>query len=231
MPTTASTLSVTDRIQGLLDDRQQLAEAIAAIDKTLEQVNALLGAPPGSAMPAWQPTSKLAMAATPTRSTAKRRGRKQFAMTGEQSILAFIKARRNPTTREVNAQWKQEGRGGTADSLLSEMAKAKKLRKKPLGGRLGSEYSLASTAAAFAAMPSSGQAKTRKRRTYATTAEDLILSFVKEKTNPTTQEIKKLWDSEGRKGKADNELTRLVHFKKLERTPLVGERGSRYSIP
>ena len=75
MPTTTSTLSLTDRIQGLLDERQQLTQAIAALDKTLEQVNALLDAPSGSAMPARKPPIKPAIAPTLVQTPAQRRQR------------------------------------------------------------------------------------------------------------------------------------------------------------
>jgi hypothetical protein len=70
----------------------------------------------------------------------------------------------------------------------------------------------------------------RIRGSYATTAEESILALVKQKGTPTTQDIKKLWASEGRRGTADNVLSHLVKDKKLKRLKLVGLRGSRYSL-
>ena len=72
----------------------------------------------------------------------------------------------------------------------------------------------------------------RGRGSFSTTAEESILSFVKEHRNPTTQEIKTHWNSEGRGGTADNALSKLFKERKLKRTPLgEGIRGSRYSLP
>jgi len=71
----------------------------------------------------------------------------------------------------------------------------------------------------------------RKRKTYDTTAEQSVLAFVKQAGQPTTRQIKQHWASEGRRGSADNELSRLVKNKKLKRTPILGQRGSRYSLP
>jgi hypothetical protein len=71
----------------------------------------------------------------------------------------------------------------------------------------------------------------RQHRKYQTTAEQSILAFVKAQGNPSTADINKHWQSESRGGKADNTLTRLFTDKKLTRTKIKGERGSRYTIP
>src|SRR5579864_9767206 len=60
----------------------------------------------------------------------------------------------------------------------------------------------------------------RGRGSFQTTAEESILTFVKENRNPTTQEIKSHWKSEGRGGTADNALSKLFKERKLKRTPL-----------
>ena len=71
----------------------------------------------------------------------------------------------------------------------------------------------------------------RKRRKFAVSGNDLILSFVKQNKRPTTREINAHWVGERRSGKADNTLSILVNAGKLKRTPLVGgEKGSRYSL-
>src|SRR5690349_2857661 len=43
-----------------------------------------------------------------------RRKRGSFAMTGEQSVLEFIKANNKPSAADINKHWKGEGRGGKA---------------------------------------------------------------------------------------------------------------------
>ena len=82
--------------------------------------------------------------------------------------------------------------------------------------------------AAPAAKPAKGR---RTRGSYATTADESILALVKQNGNPTTQEIKKQWASEGRRGTADNVLSHLVKDRKLKRLKLIGQRGSRYALP
>lgn len=62
------------------------------------------------------------------------------------------------------------------------------------------------------------------------TAADFIVAFVKQHKQPTTREINAHWKGEGRPFTADVPLGKLVKEKKLKRTPLVGERGSRYSL-
>jgi hypothetical protein len=70
----------------------------------------------------------------------------------------------------------------------------------------------------------------RSRRKFAVSGELSILNFVKSKSNPMGREIEKHWTSEGRAVSAANLLSKLVKEKKLKRTPLKGERGSRYSL-
>jgi len=60
--------------------------------------------------------------------------------------------------------------------------------------------------------------------------EQSILNFVKSRSNPVGKEIQKHWASEGRAGAAANLISKLVKAKMLKRTPLKGERGSRYSV-
>jgi hypothetical protein len=62
------------------------------------------------------------------------------------------------------------------------------------------------------------------------TASEFVLTFVKQYRNPTTREINTHWKRAGRSFTADNTLVKLVKEKHLKRTPLVGERGSKYSL-
>ncbi|MCY2953512.1 MAG: hypothetical protein NTU53_16265 [Planctomycetota bacterium] len=53
---------------------------------------------------------------------------------------------------------------------------------------------------------------------------------MKEQGKPTSQEIERQWTAEGRKGRAAKALSKLTREKKLKRTPIAGERGSRYTL-
>ena len=68
--------------------------------------------------------------------------RKKFAVTAGQFILDLLKSK-TLTTRQVNEEWKKVGRGGVADVDLSILFKAGKIKREKLGGKLGSNYSLA----------------------------------------------------------------------------------------
>jgi hypothetical protein len=68
------------------------------------------------------------------------------------------------------------------------------------------------------------------RRKFAVSGEQMILDFVKTNSNPIGKEIEKHWFNEGRAGAAATLISKLVKEKKLKRTPLKDERGSRYSL-
>jgi hypothetical protein len=73
----------------------------------------------------------------------KKRVRRKFAVSGEQSIVDFVKSKSNPVGREIEKHWKNEGRAGVAANLISKLVKAKKLKRVPLKGERGSQYSAA----------------------------------------------------------------------------------------
>jgi len=70
----------------------------------------------------------------------------------------------------------------------------------------------------------------RHRSPYSETADEFIKSIVKSKKATTSSQITAAWRESGRPGKADNTLGRLVASRKLKRTKLTDQRGSRYSI-
>ena len=70
----------------------------------------------------------------------------------------------------------------------------------------------------------------RKRGVFAQTGEESVLAFVRSHGNPTAGEVNKHWTGEGRGGKADNALGKLVKEGKLKRLKNKGERGSRYAV-
>ena len=53
------------------------------------------------------------------------------------------KGKAGATTDEINQQWKSEGRGGNADTTLSQLTKQKKLKREKIKGEKGSRYKAA----------------------------------------------------------------------------------------
>ena len=112
------------------------------------------------------------------------------------------------------------------DETLGQIGTA--LNGSPSGQRPGRRPGRPAAVATFPAAP---KKQRRGRGAFATTADEFVQSFVREKKNPTSREINQAWTAEGRSNKADNTLTKLVKEKKLRRVPLGnGMRGSRYSI-
>jgi len=135
-----SKVGLPERIQKLLEDRHLHATAVEAIDKLLSGVGAVLGA--GVKRGPGRPKST-ASALPVVAVKKKKRHRRTFAVSGEQSILEFIKSNKNPTSQEIEKHWKSEGRSFVAANLLSKLVKEKRLKRTPLGtGIRGSRYSL-----------------------------------------------------------------------------------------
>ena len=109
MPETDSFSIVADRIQQLMQQRQQYADALARIDQTLEQIKVLLESGgkahgfPALRSPVSRPSSK--SASSPGR-------RSPSGITGNQLILSFIQDKGSAVTREIVQHWKNEGRKG-----------------------------------------------------------------------------------------------------------------------
>ena len=82
------------------------------------------------------PVTKVAAKPAP-RKTFKRG---VFKQTAEEMILGLLKGRRVLKTSQLVAAWKKSGRGGKVDNVLSLMVAARTLKRKPLGGKKGSEY-------------------------------------------------------------------------------------------
>lgn len=66
---------------------------------------------------------------------------------------------------------------------------------------------------------------------FPVTGDELIINFIKEKGGATTEEIRKHWQTSGRKGKSENNLTNLVKSGKIKRNKLDGKPGSNYTLP
>jgi len=138
---TNASSDLTRRLEQLLGQRQQLAEAMARIDETLTQIGSALGTrgrrpgrPPG------RPPADASFAPVAGGKRRKRR-RRSFDLKAEDFVLNLVKAHRSPTTQEINAEWKREGRGATADNTLTKLVKERRLKRVPLGeGIRGSRY-------------------------------------------------------------------------------------------
>ena len=137
MPKRRSPDNVIQRIEQLLRERQTHQEAVAHIDQMLERVGDALGTKMRG-RPRGGNHSHLTQMPAHTR---RRRGK--FAVSAAESVMAFVKERKNPTTQDIKKQWTSEGRRGTADNALTLLVKDKKLKRTPLEGQRGSRYSLA----------------------------------------------------------------------------------------
>jgi len=131
---------LSGRIQQLLDERARHAEALVRIEDTLSSIDALLGTSlTGMETRRGRPRKLNAPQPTTSRSR-RRRGRGSYETTADEFVLGFVRGKRNPTTREINAHWKSGGRGHTADNTLVKLVKAGQLRRIPLEVGRGSRY-------------------------------------------------------------------------------------------
>jgi hypothetical protein len=148
MPTNSTPNRLADRIQSLLTERRSLEQQINSIDQTLSQIERLLGQRGGGGARRGRPpgSGSQAMSAAIGQSQGGRRRRRRgkFATSGVESIINFVRSRRNPTTRDINQHWKSEGRGGTADNTLTLLTKNRQLKRIAAGeGERGSRYQVA----------------------------------------------------------------------------------------
>ena len=138
---TSSPADIAGRIERLLADRRQHAEALAEIDSALEQIRSALQGINGTGVSTRLGPRKAAAEALPA--SRKRRGRRGvYGKTSDEMILALVGQRGGATTQEIKAKWKADGRGGTADNALSKMVKDRKLKRTPLVGQRGSRFTL-----------------------------------------------------------------------------------------
>jgi hypothetical protein len=75
-----------------------------------------------------------------------------------------------------------------------------------------------------------GRRGRRKHGSFAISGEESVFNFVKSQGKPNAAEVNQHWQKEGRGGKADNTLTKLVKDKRLKRVQIKGERGGRYQV-
>ena len=130
-------------VQKMQDERTGHVQAIEAIDLTFKQlgIEVQLFAPtakPRRGRPAGTGKKSKSVKATPKKTS--KRTRKTFAVSGDESVLAFVKANPDCTTAQVNEHWTKEGRSGKADNALGKLVKEGKITRKNIRGQRGSTY-------------------------------------------------------------------------------------------
>ena len=151
----ATVLQLARVIEQLTKERQQHLDEIATIDVVFEGHGITPGAqrrgpgrPKGSKSKGKKkvgrpPGSKNKKELAPAPSTEGKTGRrKKFKVSGEQSVLAFVGKKGSPTTAEIVANWKKQGRLSNVGNTLTNLVKDGKLRREDIPGQRGSRYSV-----------------------------------------------------------------------------------------
>ncbi|MFG0250682.1 MAG: hypothetical protein ACF8OB_17490 [Phycisphaeraceae bacterium JB051] len=68
----------------------------------------------------------------------------------------------------------------------------------------------------------------RTRKSFSVSGDESVLTFVAANPGCTTAQVNEHWTTEGRAGKADNALGKLVKEGKVARKNIKGQRGSTY---
>ncbi len=166
MPKVTETTELDEIVHILMERRQDLVDQLAEIDSTFvkhgipvpDQTGAVSAATSSSlsevaAAPAarrGRPAGSKNRKKTTRKKTSKKstkksggRGRGAFELSGEDSVLAFVKSAGNPSTKEVNEYWTAEGRGGKADNTLTKLVKEGRLKRVKAKDVRGSRYKVA----------------------------------------------------------------------------------------
>src|SRR5437762_13119929 len=119
----SNTADLSSRVDQLLQQRQQHLDAAEQISATIEQIAALLGTasgvkrrgrPPGrprvTAPGAKAPAPLFAAGGAPSAGPRRRgrRRRQRFGMSGEESIINYIRSNRDATTQDLKKHWASE---------------------------------------------------------------------------------------------------------------------------
>src|SRR5580765_2521942 len=141
----SKTADLSSRVDQLLQQRQQHLDAAEQISATIEQIASLLGTASGvkrRGRPPGRPRLNAIGSAPSPGPRRGRRKRRRFEMSGEDSIINYIRGHRDATTQDLKKHWASEGRGGTADNALSKLVREKKIKRYPLEGRRGSRFAV-----------------------------------------------------------------------------------------
>ena len=138
MPKLAPEVMFERMLAKLMKQRAKLATKIASLTAQAEKIDRIF------TCAGLAPASSAAKAARgPKAGRRQRRSRGRFSVTAEQCILDFVRKEGQPSTAQVNAFWKKQGRGGKADNTLSKLASAGQLKRIKAKGVRGSQYAIA----------------------------------------------------------------------------------------
>jgi hypothetical protein len=133
---------IAEEIRRLERDRQAHADAMAEIDRVLARIEGTLKERRQAGF-----TSPVSISLGARGSEADtldgRRRRGRFAKTALDSILDFIREKGDPSTAEINAHWRAEGRKGTVNVTLLKLLKQGTIHRKEDPSVRGSRYVIA----------------------------------------------------------------------------------------
>jgi hypothetical protein len=131
--TITSTSEIAELVQRLESVRQRHVEAIGAIDETLKRVRDALH----------QVNKHVADTTIDLGDVSMPRPRNgRFSQTAVQSVLDFIRRTGTPSTSELSAHWRSEGRKGTVYVTILQLLKAGQIRRVADASVRGSRYAL-----------------------------------------------------------------------------------------
>ena len=130
--------SLADQIKRLEESRTRHAAALGEIDQLLNRISQALkstGIPdaPSTGTP-WQSSVENRLRIFGENGRRKYR---KMELTGDQAVIAFVRARGSATTSEINAQWRAEGRGGVANNAIVRLLKRAELVRETNHGSRG----------------------------------------------------------------------------------------------
>jgi hypothetical protein len=131
---------IAEEIRRLERDRQGHANAMAEIDRVLARIEGTLRERRQGSGFASSLSSSLDPQGSDAGSTDGRRRRGRFAKTALESILDFIREKGDPSTAEINAHWRAEGRKGTVNVTLLKLLKQGMVYRKEDPSVRGSRY-------------------------------------------------------------------------------------------
>lgn len=117
--------TLAGRIRSLQAERDRHAREIASIDQVLSKIGEVL---------------RLGGAAKLPGAEHVKRSKGRFALTAEQSVLQFIREKKNPSTADINGHWRSEGRKGTANVTILKLLKQNAIRRENDPHVRGSRY-------------------------------------------------------------------------------------------
>jgi hypothetical protein len=146
-PVTASAAEIDVRslaVDQLIALKQQIDSRLAEVARRLRLAGVMgrrPGRPPGR-KPGPKPGRKAGIApAAPVAKKPRMRG--VFQESATEMILGLLKGGKPVSTTEIAAAWSRQGRKGKPSKTLSDMVKAKKIKREVLKGTRANNYTLA----------------------------------------------------------------------------------------